>query len=51
MAGKVVDTGYAKDKLDVTLSVPEARALLAQEPDSQDAKALLQQFDDADVPR
>ena len=25
--------------------------LLAQEPDSQDAKALLQQFDDADVPR
>ncbi|URX61998.1 filamentous hemagglutinin family protein [Luteibacter anthropi] len=33
LEGKVVDTGYAKDKVTVSLSVQDARTLLAQEPE------------------
>ncbi|MGO4702976.1 filamentous haemagglutinin family protein [Dyella sp. 2RAB6] len=33
VAGRVVDTGYAQDKLAVTLTPAQARSLFAQEPD------------------
>ncbi|MBT2118369.1 filamentous hemagglutinin family protein [Dyella sp. LX-66] len=33
VAGRVVDTGYAQDKLSVTLTPADARRLFAQEPD------------------
>ncbi|TCV91773.1 filamentous hemagglutinin family protein [Luteibacter rhizovicinus] len=33
VAGEVVDTGYARDKLDISLSAEQARAMFAQQPE------------------